>query len=163
MRPTANEMIAQGWPNALGFSGGALLDRENGRADIWFQNRTDLARREAPSAASPCWARAGLCLLLELFDTLKHTLAIFGCLYPCGEPTSETAITPAMLISLSLAECRLHKIFDEAQMSSIIGPQRFTAALDLEPQRKMEIPIDCVTDTDLSWFIVLPIACNEDT
>src|SRR6266511_3049564 len=42
MRRTANEMIAQGWPNGLGISGGAPIDREGGRADSSFQKSSDL-------------------------------------------------------------------------------------------------------------------------
>jgi len=41
-----------------GFSGAALLDRNDCRAEIRFQNSHDLARREAASTASACWGAA---------------------------------------------------------------------------------------------------------
>jgi hypothetical protein len=36
------------------FSGAALIDREGSRAETSFQNRPDLARRFAASAATRC-------------------------------------------------------------------------------------------------------------
>jgi hypothetical protein len=47
-------------PNGLPFSGAALLDWESSRAASSFQNRLDLARREAASAATAGWVAAGL-------------------------------------------------------------------------------------------------------
>lgn len=43
-------------PNGLVFSGAALRERESVRADASNQKSPDLARREAASAATPCWA-----------------------------------------------------------------------------------------------------------
>src|SRR5215813_15588604 len=55
--------------NGLGFSGGASIDREGSSADSSSQNRRDLARRQAPSAASPCWAPALSCHQNALYTT----------------------------------------------------------------------------------------------
>jgi hypothetical protein len=101
-------------------------------------------------------------LLLEFIDTIQHSRTIFRGLYPSWEPTSKTAVAPSVLPRPFLAECRLDVILDKGQVLLIICPQRFTAASDLEPERKMEIPIDGITHTDLSHFISSSIRSNED-
>ena len=45
-------------PNALPFSGAALIDRYDCWAESRLQNGPDLSRREAASAATACWAGA---------------------------------------------------------------------------------------------------------
>jgi len=53
---TAEESVAQGWPNGLRFTRAAVIDRDGSRAKVSFQNNHDLARREAASGASAGWA-----------------------------------------------------------------------------------------------------------
>jgi hypothetical protein len=60
-------------PNGLGFSGGALIDREGNRADSIFQNRADLggAKRR------PLQARVGRTLDRRLSDAiLTHGISL---------------------------------------------------------------------------------------
>lgn len=54
-----------------GFSGAAPIDRESGRAESRFQNRNDLARREAASAATRCWAAAFGAIIKKLSKILR--------------------------------------------------------------------------------------------
>ena len=51
--------------NVLRVSCATYLDRNGCRAKIYFQNSSDLARREAASTASACWATAFLSFLMR--------------------------------------------------------------------------------------------------
>src|SRR5262249_11491601 len=66
-----------GQPNGLGFSGGALIDRESCRVESRFQKRYDLAGAERRPLQARVRRRLHMSVLLDRKDALARELVRF--------------------------------------------------------------------------------------